>query len=753
MPYARPLAEDDDTAAEVDEPPDSVYFSKLVTPISDDFPSDQSSTASNHCRKASLLTQALLTSPELTPASDHDAPALTSDGGLTSPARTTSPSPRVSAMVDESFATVPWNVPSPSIPAQSQDARQSSRPEAPQQSQETKVEEGLGRRRCISFACGRQAPSQVKDGPATQGEKADKGHDTATMAPPKRPCILRFACPMKPSRKESPKAPKLGIHPTDHPDSSLPEKREDPDQKASELQCSDQSLKLAPYQSVSQDTSASSIPERTSLSKSFNRVNYQKSEATRFHEFAGPFNGDDEWTNEQTAYRQKLTIEDTLRKENAIRKLGQEAEEEGLDEDGEDEAIAYDSEDADDIKDEDFSLAGYSSNDGNESDDEGGFASSDDESDDDSGYQFWTPGLTTAATSTDHVEHVRALPHRNLSESSLESLKGHIKTEHKIPSSTSRAGGGSHTPHVKHGQSGTPGLPDSSDFVVGTIDEDRPLEVAYLSCIEQRKRSKQKLIPQDIDPSFPTSDPEPDDEDIEDEGEDTDTSGFDSEDVLDAKVSDKPKGMAEECTELSGEDSRAVFSTKISEEPPISPVTSPRRLHSPPPCRLFGQATHRLRSPPPLHRKLRSPPSSRRLSLTGSSMKNTTGIEMPRLAQRPNLTHTTSLPRTPNPFWGLARKSRLRSTDSPSAGTSPRTTSTGLVELHSRGPIDIVQGLENKKQRRKEKYWRQHCRMAHAGKEKERKCPQGKGAERMRELGLEVADRCRAYRPNLVLSV
>ena len=65
-------------------------------------------------------------------------------------------------------------------------------------------------------------------------------------------------------------------------------------------------------------------------------------------------------------------------------------------------------------------------------------------------------------------------------------------------------------------------------------------------------------------------------------------------------------------------------------------------------------------------------------------------------------------------------------------------------EVHTRGPVDIVEGLERKRQKRKEKYWRQHCRRA-AKEEKERRPAPGRGAERMKELGLEAAERCRAY--------
>lgn len=65
-------------------------------------------------------------------------------------------------------------------------------------------------------------------------------------------------------------------------------------------------------------------------------------------------------------------------------------------------------------------------------------------------------------------------------------------------------------------------------------------------------------------------------------------------------------------------------------------------------------------------------------------------------------------------------------------------------DLHVRGPVDIVIGLEKKRQKRKEKFWRQHCRKA-AKEQAEKKPPRGRGAERMKELGLECAERTKGY--------
>jgi len=64
--------------------------------------------------------------------------------------------------------------------------------------------------------------------------------------------------------------------------------------------------------------------------------------------------------------------------------------------------------------------------------------------------------------------------------------------------------------------------------------------------------------------------------------------------------------------------------------------------------------------------------------------------------------------------------------------------------MHVRGPVDIVIGLEKKRQKRKEKYWRLHCRKV-AKEQAEKRQPPGRGAERMKELGLDAAERTRGY--------
>ena len=733
---------DDELTSDDDEPP---HFSKLIKPTlrSSDFEHGYMASPHLQCsRKESLLTQALLTSPELTPLSDAEAPVLTSDGGLTSPARTTTPSPPPPVLNRGGFNSLISSDGTASAKGVTGDGIQVAETTGADRSQEIKVEEGLGRRRCISFACGRQivtrkqnhqpAPTQMKTGMALK--PAD---------PPKRPCMLRFACPMKPSHTDLSKSEngdKSFVKPlSPKAEVELPTL----DVSHKERRSSASTAKTSPVK----HTSTAPVSAQSRKSQVFNRIDFQKSEATRFHEFAGPFNAEDEWINEQTAYRQKITINDTLRKENAIRKLAEEAEEEALEEEADEDLDGYDNGDElDDGFDDDRNYSDEASDGGNETDDEEGFADSDDESDGNPDYQFWTPGLTTAATSTDHLEHIRPSANRAASESSIE-----FTNDAKIGSIRTLMQPRTHrTPRMRPG---SPELPDDTEFVIGTLDEDRPLEDAYMSSLEERRRLRHKLVPQDIDPSFPTSEPEADNDD--------DGDGENDENAT--QVHDEPEWVTGRFESSDEDHSQSEKNGSPSTKASNSPIPSPRRVHSPPPpkrgavhrspppCRLFGQSTHRLRSPPPRHRKLTSPPSSRRPSAS-ESPHEPHGINMPHLAQRPNLTHTTSLPRTPNPFWDQHRRSRFHGFDSPLFGSSPKSVGPSPLDLHSRGPIDIVQGLETKRQRRKDKFWRQHCR--NSCKERERRCQPGKGAERMRELGLEMADRCKGYgqKAQLVLS-
>jgi Protein of unknown function (DUF2457) len=67
-------------------------------------------------------------------------------------------------------------------------------------------------------------------------------------------------------------------------------------------------------------------------------------------------------------------------------------------------------------------------------------------------------------------------------------------------------------------------------------------------------------------------------------------------------------------------------------------------------------------------------------------------------------------------------------------------TQTQTEAFPTRGAIDIVKGLEKKRQRRREKMLEKHCR--NKGKKPEKTLQPGKGCEKMREMGKELA----AYR-------
>ncbi|MCJ1470583.1 hypothetical protein MMC07_009229 [Pseudocyphellaria aurata] len=735
----RPTMADEEPVSEVDEPPDEkMHFPRLVIPnnkISPPGYTCNTTPSLQHNGNPSLLTQALLTTPDLTPWSDTEAPLLTSDGGLTSPSRTNTPSPPLPAANVSGLALPPFKVYAKSSSRSDIETAQLQQDnETTEKPVERSVEAGLGRRRCITFACGRQNGTST----STNSKPADHSVEISSpVASSKRQCTLRFACPTKPSldtirqteqHKQQLEPPQLFHH-----------------------QLLPKTCTLVP--STRHRDSLSNLEKRpkteeiTGLGKPsvLDRPDLELSEATRFHEFAGPFNVDDEWMNEQTAHRQKITVNDTLRKENAIRKLAQEADEEALEDDEQGvSSLGNDDDDDDDNFDSDEEVSDA----GNETDDEEGFADSDVDSEHGSHYHFWTPGLTTAATSVDQIEHPRPWTHRLTSESSIESM---INTREKVVNHNfgiKRACKSQRTQTLSKMWPGTPNLPDSTDFVCGTLDEDRPLEAAYMSCLEERRRSKHKTIPQDIDPSFPTSDPdaEEDDDDVDDDDNATQTS-------------DEQVWVMGRLDNLVDEDQPTKSKRDVSRRVGKSPMPSPKRprspaplrrgaVHrSPPPRRLFGQSPSHLRSPYTVH-QLKSPPSTRRTSFCISPRQKSQGITTSNLAQRPHLTHTTSLPRTPNPFWTQHREARDYGSGAPS-GIGPAIT----ADHCSRGPIDIVKGLESRRQRRKEKLWRQHCR--YAARDKDRKCQPGKGAERMRELGLELANKVRDYgqKAALVLSV
>lgn len=139
--------------------------------------------------------------------------------------------------------------------------------------------------------------------------------------------------------------------------------------------------------------------------------------------------------------------------------------------------------------------------------------------------------------------------------------------------------------------------------------------------------------------------------------------------------------------------------------------------------------------------RLTSPPNTRRPSVEGTPGSHALAITPNTLGQRPRPTYTASLPRVAT-FTQLHHASSATSANEEDEAEHP--------ERPTRQAIDIVKGLEKKRQRRKEKLYQKHCQKA-ANKDRTRRPKPGQGAERMREVGLELA----AYKGNreLMLSV
>lgn len=615
---------------------------------------------------------------------------------------------------------------------------------------EKSVEAELGRPRCITFACGRK-PASTRASSENEQEKK-QAPTPAPVEPPKRKTCITFACPSKPAAqttptKEKSKSISLALSPAPKlraisPGSKTSRTQASPKYPPRNHRGSDSTVKNESPKSLRK------IPSLTVRRRKYSMDNDDvPGEERRFHEFGPSEEENEQWLEESGCYRQRLTVNDTLHKENIIRQIGEEVEEEAIeeDEDFEDEEIDEDEdEDDEDIEDVDVeeTVAGDEVSDaGFQTDDEDGFAVSDSEGDD-SDNEWWAPGgRSTAATSMEqHLDHIRPARRRTNSDSSLGSAHGENKTAsapYGMVKRKSRA--------VKINRPQTPDLPDSTDFVCGTLDEDRPLEQAYIMSLERRKAAKHKAKPQDIDPTFPTSDPEMDEED-------------DDEDDDEVEESDQPLFMHGkiEINEDHGFRGRHASKTTPKKKKSISPQQRlrspppPKRSHrspppstkrlrspaplkrtahkSPPPRKLFGQSPKRMRSPPPPPRRPTSPPPSRRTSVEGFSAISFT----PRatLGQRPQPTHTASLPRVESQVK-IGKHSLAPSPDEQDDPLSGMRT--------ARGAIDIVKGLEKKRQRRKEKLYQKHCQRGGKDRDRERKPKPGKGAERMREVGLELA--------------
>lgn len=710
------MVAEEDVAADVDEPPERGHPTPSATSFTKSKP--------NFDRKTSLLTSALKsTSGTSSPVDEQNYKSptrgmscistwsngscttadLTSDGGFTSPGtRTSTPSPPPpSATFRNMMPIFNKKLSDAAVAIVSHDEEnigplQKTPTQAPQNSEQN-VEAVLGRKRRIMFACGKKEEPKPTETPAQSAPASQKEE------PPKRTCTIKFACPTKISTE----APSKPVHPRPRMLSPPPLARrriQSPKQSPKVHRDSDSTVRNNSPVSVRKGP----IIDRTRRLST--NSDLARCEAYRFHEFASSEEEVEEWTQEVTCHRNRLTVSDTLKIENKLRKLGEEvAEEEALeeeDEDDEDDAADMDDDDdelLDDDDEDDSDAHSDATDEGFQTDDEEGFAVSDDDSDAGSDYNWWAPGASTAATSVEHLEQLRLRPHRTVSESSigsLESREGALKISDAPPKRRKSRPVNIRVP--------SPELPDSTDFVCGTLDEDRPAEAAYLSAMERRRAAKHKPTPQDIDPTFPTSDPEmPDDE--EDEVSEAENPASESDFMVHGRM--EPHDL-----DLRGRKKRSpIPSPKRLRSPP--PTTRRSAHRSPPPRKLFGTSPKRLQSPAPM--RLRSPPPTRRGSANPlvSRQNSDLSVRFGGIGERPVPTVTASVPRTPitmmNPF----------DIDEEDLGGS---------EMPVRRAIDIQIGLEKKRQRRLEKLYRKQHRK---GTKEKRPAP-GRGAERMREMGL-----------------
>ena len=354
---------------------------------------------------------------------------LISDSGLTSPTRTSTPSPPLNSTYI-SFA--PYTL-GPKLAKAAQAQLQQARPQ-PVQTQSGEVgipqpDEALAqlvKKRCISFACGkpdkidkasksiekpapRPAPTPVvvekveSPVPSSQNQKRIS---FACAAPPKK---IEEPVVEKPAEVESPKkrtisfanAPPKVVEskPLEKPVETEPPRRRTISFANAPPKVEKKGVTLAAVEkakpaSIPAPANAKSTERLSSRSPSMSRKprsstpgnrSHRESTSTirrasqspeafrsrkpkyiaadnddlesseaRFHEFASDEPQDDDWIRKDNSdTKVKITISDTLKKENAIRQLAEEAEEEALEDEEDDEDEEEDEENDDDDEDDD----------------------------------------------------------------------------------------------------------------------------------------------------------------------------------------------------------------------------------------------------------------------------------------------------------------------------------------------------------------------------------------------------------------
>lgn len=712
-------AADEEAGADADEPPDSKSASQQLS-MSPEF--QRTSVARPKENKASLLTKALQSasegeSTENTPPRSRRRRSITSDYSVASTAeltsdtgvstRTNSPSPRLPDVGFVPLAMDKQHRPSTvlivgSVPKRDAPASQTN--QILSEGQKDPVVQKIEKKRCISFACTAK-PKDDAPKPSAPAAPAAGGQTTQL----RKPCI-KFACPPKPTHQTPPQR--------DHMAASKIEESG----SVSTVVDSPATIRTA-RSPVTVRRARPSTPRRFGESPVARKRRYitanskdLRGEICHFHEFASDHPQEDDWIREdKTVPKKKLLIDDLLKKENDIRRIGKEAEEEAELEEAEEEEAEDDVEGAedDDVDNADDDLDDEEAEDG-----QSGYGSDDDFSD---GYNTDEDLLEFAESDGEEEDDDLAL--WTFSQKAQQRTQNDSITPVFGPASLSGFLSDSSTysreiVQQRHFQQRliattrpkTPELPDSTDFVCGTMDEDRPLEEAYLQRLNVRKQEKLRKIPQDIDPSFPTSDPEDEDE----------------EEVLHSHDSAEPVWLHGELEELHAERPDRRRKNTVSPKRLRSPP--PKRYHSPPPKargrsprRLFDRSSpKRMKSPAPISHP-RSP------AVSPTQVPNGIGFNKS-LAARPGLTQTKSLPR------GGYFPAHLKSGRRTRANTAIKDKT-----AHVRGAIDIVKGLEQKRQRRKEKFQQKQYDRARKGQIPEKKAQPGEGAERMRELGLLLA--------------
>ncbi|KAF3921912.1 hypothetical protein ABW20_dc0101322 [Dactylellina cionopaga] len=634
-------AADEEVAADADEPSDNrsrslfsrklqfeetMYKKQTVIPtrshkgdslltraiISDSEPLSAEGTSIYSRVGFRIPKRGMSTTSTISSASMPSTADLTSDAGDSSSSELSSPSPRVVPVFALPFAVAAAPPTDVAIKGHSDDELH----KATVQSDPNAVTAALGRKRCITFAC----PTIL----SRQNSAAPKIEEPT----PIRRTTLKFACNVK----DECKAPKK-------PSSPPPQKlHRSPVLKAAHLNISSHHRRDSAATIVDERKSGAIPCKAAPLISSISSV----SSIPRFYEFASSVDESvHSWMNAPQFPTRLLKVDCLLEKEKKIRKLSEEVEEEvALEDDDEpaeddDNLEPEDDEEEDDGYKEDEEDDEYElwsdSDEGNRTDDEDGFAESDDEED------FFLP--ENAGTAIPDRKADRPTCCRNTSDSSMASIRHSRKPglcsfqrKHRAPVRAVI-------------RPSTPELPDSTDFVPGTFDEDKVLEEFYLSCLEERKSMNKVVRPQDIDPSFPAEDDEDDEEE-----------------------SERPV----RASRRRGSNARQT-----------SPSRSPRGSPAP---------TRRLRSPPPMSRRgsRGMSPSKRRPSFTSKSPPPQGRVGRLRFdfdTKRASLARSTSLPR-----HGLCSRKKISTSPKPSKA----------IKCRQRGAFDIVEGLERKRLRRRE---------------------------------------------------